>query len=101
VQPYTDKENMNGTNAKLDGTYSTHSFTWTPDKIDFLSLRGHRTMPEKKFVINKWSYQGKYIPNTKNEKADINLWLFQGKPPVNQKEVEIVISNFEFVPYNK
>jgi hypothetical protein len=98
VQPYTKKQNMAVKNAKLDGPYSTHSFNWTPRRVDFLSLHGHRDAPGKWFIINEWSYQGNDIPDSKNEKVDINLWLYQGKPPLNKKEVEIVISKFEFIP---
>lgn len=99
VQPYSKKQNMAVKNARLNGTYSTHSFNWTPRRVDFLSLHGHRETPSKRFIINEWSYQGNDIPDSKNEKVDINLWLYEGKPPVNKNEIEIVISKFEFVPY--
>jgi hypothetical protein len=99
VQPYTRKQNMAVINAKLYGTYSTHSFNWKPHQIDFLSVRDHHPAARKLSIVNKWSYKGKDIPGSKNEKVDINLWLYQGKPPINKKEIEMVITKFEFIPY--
>ena len=39
------------------------------------------------------------IPNPRNKAhAAINLWLVKGQPPANTADVEIVVSNFRFVP---
>ncbi len=37
------------------------------------------------------------IPETGDENARINLWLTTGNPPVDAKEIEVIISKFEFV----
>jgi hypothetical protein len=67
---------------------STHSFDWKSKKISFQS-------PYK-----SWIYKGKNIPKPGNENPRINLWLFKEKPPSDNKEIEIVIKKFEFIPKN-
>jgi hypothetical protein len=32
------------------------------------------------------------------ENARINLWLMAARPPIDSKEMEIIVSKFEFVP---
>ncbi|CAF3418158.1 unnamed protein product [Rotaria sp. Silwood1] len=82
----------NGTRISLQGTYTTHQFTWTSDKISFLGQHGFMTSPtENRF----YSYQtptafAPSIPYT-SAPLHMNLWLFQGKPPMNGQTVEIVI----------
>lgn len=78
---------------------SVHSFTWLPDSISFLSVRGSRPTPSvPSHVIQRWAFTGEDIPQRGDENPRINLWLMQGKPPKNGKEAEVVISRFEFVP---
>lgn len=104
VQPYIKSGNIVQFQTKLSGNYSTHSFSWTPSAIKFLSLHGHYStlpIPIERYRIKEWTYRGSDIPNTKNEKVDINLWLFGGRAPLNQKEAELVITKFEFIPLVK
>lgn len=78
---------------------SVHSFTWLPDSVSFLSVRGIKPTPSvPSDVIQQWKFTGEDIPQRGDENPRINLWLIQGKPPRDGKEVEVIISRFEFVP---
>jgi hypothetical protein len=83
----------------LNGTYTTHRFVWTSEKVDFQSLHDHTNNNE--FQIEAWSYQrdvsSKRIPQ-QPLRVHINLWLYDGKPPTDEKEVEVIIKNFQFTP---
>lgn len=98
VQPWENEANINRFTTNLDsGNYSTHRFTWSPDKISFLSVYGHYDfLVDQNYLINSWDYQGSDIPLKGNEKIAVNLWNFQGKAPA--QEVELIIKRFEFVP---
>jgi hypothetical protein len=39
------------------------------------------------------------IPDAGRENARINLWLLGGRAPKDGRDVEVVISSFNFTPY--
>ncbi len=99
VQPYFNSGNTTGFDLGLNGDFSTHSFDWTANSIDFESLHGHNsTPPTPGHVINQWTYTGADIPSEGAEKVHINLWLFQGNKPTNNQSHELVIDSFTFTP---
>lgn len=83
----------------LNGNYTTHRFDWTSKKVEFQSLHGHTNNNEHQ--IAAWSYQPddslERIPQ-QPLRLHMNLWLFQGQPPTDLQEVEVIISNFQFIP---
>jgi hypothetical protein len=83
----------------LDGTYTTHRFTWRSNSILFQSLNGHRD--DNQSQIARWKFVPKaprrYIPQ-RPLPVHINLWLFEGNPPADGREVEIVVSKFSYHP---
>ncbi|CAF2723358.1 unnamed protein product [Rotaria sp. Silwood2] len=86
-----------GTRISLQGTYTTHQFTWSHKKVSFLAQYGFMTSPKKNIF---YSYQtpirfASSMPYT-SAPLHMNLWMFQGKPPTNGKEVEIIIHNFKY-----
>ena len=81
---------------RLKDRPSVHSLTWTRDRVAFESFLGSDR--NEKDLIQQWEYEGKGIPRKGNETPRINLWLFRGNPPTDLKEVEVVISKFEFLP---
>ncbi|UZJ79584.1 glycoside hydrolase family 16 protein [Fictibacillus sp. KU28468] len=102
IQPSAIKGNSYLKPFSLKGGNTTHSFTWEPKLITFSSIHGHyKTPPSNKYVISSWTYKGANVPNPSQERASINYWLFRGNAPQNKKETEIVIKNFEFIPYKK
>ena len=83
----------------LAGEASTHRFVWSPDRIRFQCLDGHRD--DDAGELAAWTYQppdpARRIA-TKPMPVHLNLWLFQGRPPKNGAEVEITIRSFRFTP---
>lgn len=88
-----------GFSFSLNGTYTTHRFVWTSEKVDFQSLHGHTDNDEHQIAV--WSYQPddslERIPQ-QPLRVHINLWLSGGKPPTDLQELEVIISNFQFTP---
>lgn len=106
VQPYTVNGNLQrltipglSADAKL-----TRFFTWSPDKIEFFSLRGHHSPTDfpAEAVFHHFTYLANgtnhLIPTPGRENFRFNLWLFRGSPPVGEQPVEAVISDFAFLP---
>jgi hypothetical protein len=93
-----------GTGQKLrfsvpDGiTNSTYSFTWQSNNVAFQSLNGNfASPPASTNILKSWNCTAG-IPPQGGEQVHINLWLDHGDPPANGQPVEVIISNFEFVP---
>jgi len=83
--------------VKLNGSYTTQRFKWSPESIVFQSFHGWNANDNmliftKTFSPRK-STATKYIPQ-KAEPLHINLWLFRGNAPSDLQPVEIVISKF-------
>jgi hypothetical protein len=83
----------------LNGDYTTHRFLWQPERVTFQSLHGHRDDDNHEF--QRWLYMP--TPSTglipqKPLQVHINLWLKDAIPPSDGAEVEIVVSQFTFVP---
>lgn len=77
---------------------SSHGFTWMPDAVDFASVCGPdywTTDPNQ--LIHSWSYTGADNPPPGDESVRMNLWLMWGYPPTDGEEVEVVVSDFQFV----
>jgi hypothetical protein len=98
VQPYAVPGNQVTFTQPGSAPQSTHSLTWAPGSAAFTSLRGHSpTSPDPSLrIASKTFTQG--VPVAGGENARMNLWLFEGNAPTNRKDVEIVVSRFEFVP---
>ena len=92
VQPFEVKGNertykVTGT----DGVNTTYRIEWKPTYIKFSSKQNGK-------VINEWNYtKTSSIPKT-SQNACMNLWLI--KPPSDGKNIECIISDFSYTPYN-
>jgi hypothetical protein len=96
VQPYTLPQNI----LRFDqppSVQSTHIFLWMPNQVFFQSVKGTNAVPAPSDIIKEWSFTGS-VPPAGGENARMNLWLFRGSRPSDGKQVEVVISRFEFVP---
>ena len=81
-----------------DATNTTHSFIWQSNNVAFQSLNGNFASPAATSnILETWNCTSG-IPPEGGEQVHINLWLDKGNPPVNGQPVEVIISNFEFVP---
>jgi hypothetical protein len=77
---------------------TTHSFIWQSNRIAFQTLNGRfASAPASSNILQDWTCT-LGIPPAGGEQVHINLWLNQGKAPVNGQPVEVILSNFEFVP---
>ena len=66
--------------------------------MNFQSQRGSFSPnPSPASVISNWTY-ALTVPPTGDENVRLNLWLFNGAAPTDNQEVEVVISDFQFVP---
>ncbi len=98
VQPFNSNGHLVRFAAPLGETNSTHSFTWESNRVRFQSLRGsYSPAPNPTNIIANWNYNS-IVPRTGDENVRMNLWLFQGNAPTDNKEVEVVLKSFEFVP---
>jgi hypothetical protein len=86
----------------LNGDYTTQRFHWTPQTITFQSLHGHTNGDAGQYA--HWTYQpetaAQSIPQDPLP-VHLNLWLFQGNAPTDGQEVEIIITQFTFIPLKR
>jgi hypothetical protein len=83
----------------LNGAYTTHRLLWQPDRVLCQSLHGHRDDDSQEF--QRWLYMptppSGLIPQQPTP-VHINLWLKDAIPPSDGAEVEIIVTQFTFVP---
>lgn len=98
VQPYTISQNIVRFQipSKLSG--STYSFSWTSNRVFCQSWRGHQADPHADTDIIRQYEFTRDIPRRGGENARINLWLDGGVPPADGKEIQLIITKFEFIP---
>ena len=98
VQPYDVPGNLRSFRQPAAAP-STHAFEWRPASVAFRSLIGFASAPaDPADVIAEWTYTGAGVPPADGENARINLWMFRGEPPANGQPVEVIVSDFAFVP---
>lgn len=82
---------------KLDGDHSTHGFIWKKDSIIYQSGFGH--YKDYRYPIFSWLFSPPDFEDRIPQQPlplHINLWLVEGKPPLDKKEVELIIKKFCF-----
>jgi hypothetical protein len=84
--------------VNLEGTYTTQRIIRSAVSVQFQSLHGFRKDDQYAFHVARCSR--KKIISTQLMPLFLNLWLYKGKPPSNNKEVEIIIHKFSFIPEN-
>lgn len=81
----------------LNGSASTHRFTWRPTYIRYQSTHGH--YDDNRFPIADWTFAPADYANRISRSpmpVHFNLWLIA--PPSDRKAVEVVISGFRYTP---
>ncbi|HKQ75184.1 MAG TPA: glycoside hydrolase family 16 protein, partial [Blastocatellia bacterium] len=95
IQPYTKPENIVRFDVPETPAPTTHVFTWKPERVECESLKGSGGKQRSFF---RHVFTRGVPPETKSTNMRFNLWLIAGKPPTDGKEVEVVISQFDFQP---
>lgn len=79
-------------------TNSTHSFIWQSNLVSFQTLRDNYTpTPAASNVLAAWNCSIG-IPPAGGEQVHLNLWLIDGTAPQSNLPVEMVLTNFAYVP---
>jgi hypothetical protein len=73
----------------------THSFRWDPGRIVFTTVRGSRAAQGVRVASHEFSSN---IPTPGGERVRMNLYYFRYAPAPPQKDVEVVIERFLYVP---
>ncbi|MFW6001988.1 MAG: Ig-like domain-containing protein, partial [archaeon] len=97
VQPGNISGNKNNFALNLNGSYTTHQFTWMPDSINFESWHGHGNQPNSNTLIKEWTYNGNNIPSNSTEKVHLNFWLNNGQALNNGTEAELIIHDVNII----
>ncbi len=99
----------------LQGDFTTHRFTWSPDRIEWESYNGHvagLSAPENPITEDrdiaergkeaKYTYTGPVVPQDLDEKVHLNLWIFdesdKPKAPSDNQPQELILRSFRFTP---
>eukprot|EP00121_Abeoforma_whisleri_P000769 Awhi_evm1s682 len=89
IQPYEEEGNMFrfAMNNGVKGT--THSFTWSKDKIEFKSTDANGSLSKE------WTNPKSITPT--DEKIRLNFWQFRGLPPSDGR-TQWVKLDFKYIP---
>lgn len=99
VQPWDHSGNRHRFAIDPQADSSTHIFVWSPKSVQFLSFLGGVQSPDPNNIVAQWFYTGTDVPPAGGStNARVNLWLISGHPPSDGREIEIVLSSFEFIP---
>jgi hypothetical protein len=92
VQPYYVPANVSRFVAPAGRI--TYSVRWQPDNLSFRAIQGTGTSPH---IIAEHSFTAG-IPTPGNETVHMNLYIFNSSPIPLQKQTEVVIEKFEYLP---
>lgn len=81
----------------LNGTYTTHRFVRTQNRVVFKSMHGFTDTDTNLFATATFTNPPVSISRL-SMPVHINLWLFQGRVPLNNNEVELILSEFKYIP---
>lgn len=95
VQPWDAPGHLSRWTQGLGRTDTTHSFTWAPGQVDFLSTRSDGSTIT---TIASHTYSGADVPVPGGENPRINLWLFRGAAPTNGLPAVVVFDSFQWTP---
>lgn len=89
VQPYDLAGHEHRWRQEPGQAGTTHRFTWSPGRVDFVSLSAGGQVLQQLAMTDG-------VPVPGGENARINLWLYRGSAPTNGRNVEIVLSDFTY-----
>lgn len=98
IQPYYEPNHMETFNAVLNGSYTSYTIDYQPGYVRFNAYHGHDTNNADN-LMHSWIYKGKDIPTPKDMHLRFNLYLRDMDAPLNNTAQQIIVSDFNFVPY--
>jgi len=97
IQPYENQPHRFQTDLNIS---SKHVIDVRKRKLSFSSSYSVEKLPDSLHKsIQKWTYKPESAYRTSDEKVSINIWLYKASETASLKTVEVVISNFEFIPF--
>jgi hypothetical protein len=93
LQPYYVPANV-ARFAAPPGTL-THSFRWEPGRASFRTTRGRNATSAE--VVSRHEFTSG-IPSPGTERVRMNLYYFRYAPHPPQKDVEVVVERFQYLP---
>lgn len=97
VQPADRLGNKKRFDVWPEGYKTTYFMDWQRDSIVFGGYKGITLHPKEENVFSSWTYKGKDIPVSEEEKFILNFWLFRGNAPIDNQEAEIVIDSVRII----
>ena len=88
VQPYYVAANVSRFAAPAGAL--THSFRWEPGRVAFRTTHGSSVVAEHDFTSG--------VPSAGGETVRMNLYVFGNGTSPLEKETEVVVERFEFLP---
>ena len=79
--------------SKSDET--EHVFRWKRNHVEFWS---YQWFSNKKKQLTKYQIRDKRVPNPGKEGVHMNIWLRKGFHPVDKEPLEIILTDFSFIP---
>ena len=93
VQPYYVPANVARFRAPA-GTL-THAFRWEPGRVSFRTARGKNAMAGSAVASHQFTSG---VPSPGTERVRMNLYYFRYGPRPPQKDVEVVVERFQYLP---
>ena len=94
VQPFYVPENAS--RFAVPSGVMTHSFRWEPGRVSFRSVRGPDADSKTGLVAEHAFTSGVPVPGV--ESARMNLYIFRFAKEPLQRDAEVVIEKFEYLP---
>jgi hypothetical protein len=73
----------------------THTFRWEPGRATFRSFKGENTTGARPIAEHEFAAG---VPTPGNERVHINLYYFRYSPTALEREVEVVVERFQYLP---
>lgn len=84
------------------------SISWTPDHVLYKVFRATIEEAEKEnwelqggweYSVTNENYKPEFIPTEEDGlRVHFNFWLMNGLPPINNRDAEIMIINYQYIP---
>jgi hypothetical protein len=94
IQPFYVPENAS--RFPLPSGMLTHSFRWEPDRVTFRSYRGSSSNTKSVSVAEHVFTSG--VPSHAAESVRMDLYVFRSSREPLQREAEVVVDKFEYLP---